>query len=120
MVSITPTELLPDQVVEAVGYTINPELVGSGVTLVDPDPVRLFIRVTNSTTGQLNVLLLGGDRPPGMAPQTKTFPIPPNGVTQMLGPFDSGSVIFSTGRVEVIFDTGFTGEIEFYQIARNA
>ena len=120
MTDITPTPLPAGAITEPVSTTIDAALVTSGVRVLNADPSRLIIRVTNTTAGPLGLDIMEGDNPPSLGSRLTNFSVPGSSAPRFIGPLDSGQHMRSDGTIGILFENGFLGEIEIYEVARNA
>lgn len=120
MTDVTPDQFLPNTLNGSQIVVIDAALVTSGVRVVNANPGQMVIRLTNTAAGALNFTVGAGDRPPALGAGAQVYSMPGAGAVRYITPLDSGQHMTSDGSIDLTFETGFVGELEIYEIARNA
>lgn len=115
--AVTPAVGARNAAVAPTSTTINSTLVTNGVTIANPTPEKLTIRVTNSDTNPHNIMIRAAPDVPGnsgawMAGQGDlTVAVAASGVEEFTG-VDSARFSQADGSLQIDFSTGFTGTLE--------
>lgn len=100
--------------------TVDSTLVTNGVVVNGAVPELTLIRVAQTSGAAKNIIVRAGDYPPALASGQGdlTVQVAATSGVQYLGPFESGRFLQGNGSLEVDFESGFTGSIEFLRIPR--
>ncbi|MFJ6729376.1 hypothetical protein ACIQPQ_31190 [Streptomyces sp. NPDC091281] len=119
--SLTPTSLSGGDVADPAGTTIDSTLVANGVVINTADPSRTVLRVTNSAVAAKKVTVRAGgkDGPAVMRTQGDTEVSVAASGTRFLGPFSEARYLQHGGKLNIDFESGFTGTITALKLARS-
>lgn len=119
--ALTPTSLSGSDVADPAGTTIDATLVTNGVVINSADPSRTFLRVTNSAGSAKKVTIRAGgkDGPAWMRSQGDTEVSVAASGTRFLGPLAEARYLQHGGKLNVDFESGFTGTITAFKLARS-
>jgi len=118
--SLTPTSLGGNDVADPTGTTIDSTLVTNGVVINSADPSRTVLRVTNSagSTKKVTIRAGGADGPAWMRTQGDTEVPVATTATRWIGPLSEARYSQHGGKLHVDFESGFTGTVTAFKLAR--
>ncbi|NEA52421.1 hypothetical protein [Streptomyces sp. SID10815] len=118
--SLTPTSLSGGDLADPAGTTIDSTLVTNGVVINSADPSRTVLRVTNSAGAAKKVTVKAGgtDGPAWMGVQGDYDTSVGASGTRWIGPFSEARYIQHGSKMFLDFESGFTGTITVFQVAR--
>ena len=119
--ALTPTNLAGSDLADPTGTTIDATLVTNGVVINSADPSRTFLRVTNSAGSAKKVTIRAGgkDGPAWMRTQGDTEVSVAASGTRLIGPFSEARYLQHGGKLNIDFESGFTGAITAFKLARS-
>lgn len=119
--ALTPTSLAGSDLADPAGTTIDATLVTNGAVINTADPSRTVLRVTNSAGSAKKVTMRAGakDGPAWMRTQGDTEVSVAASGTRWLGPFSEARYLQHGGKLNIDFESGFTGTITAFKLARS-
>ncbi|MEU0991278.1 hypothetical protein [Streptomyces sp. NPDC005953] len=119
--ALTPTSLGGADVADPTGTAIDSTLVSNGVVINTADPSRTMLRVANSAGSAKKVTIRAGgkDGPAWMRTQGDTEVSVAASGTRWIGPFSEARYLQHGGKLHIDFETGFTGAITAFKLARS-
>lgn len=119
--ALTPTSLSGPGIADPAGTTIDATLVTNGVVINTADPSRTVLKVTNSAGSAKKVTVRAGgkDGPAWMRTQGDTDESVGASATRWLGPFSEARYLQHGGKLNIDFESGFTGTITAFKLARS-
>ncbi|MYR36365.1 hypothetical protein GTX14_04765 [Streptomyces sp. SID4944] len=119
--ALTPTNLGATDVADPTGTAIDSTLVTNGVVINAADPSRTMLRVANSagSTKKITIRAGGKDGPAWMRTQGDTEVSVAASGTRWIGPFSEARYLQHGGKLNLDFESGFTGTITAFKIARH-
>jgi hypothetical protein len=118
--ALTPSSLGGGDIADPAGTTIDSTLVTNGVVINTADPSRTVLRVTNSagSTKKATVRAGGTDGPAWMGVQGDYDTSVAASGTRWIGPFSEARYLQHGGKLNIDFESGFTGTITAFKLAR--
>ncbi|WP_420032238.1 hypothetical protein ACN2WE_05090 [Streptomyces sp. cg28] len=119
--ALTPAALSGADVADPSGTTIDSTLVTNGIVINTADPSRTVLRVTNSAGSAKKVTARAGgkDGPAWMRSQGDTDVSVAASGTRWIGPFSEARYLQHGGKLNIDFESGFTGTITAFKLARS-
>ncbi|MFL3869248.1 hypothetical protein LT966_21855 [Streptomyces griseobrunneus] len=119
--ALTPTNLGVTDVADPTGTAIDSTLVTNGVVINTADPSRTVLRVANSAGSAKKVTVRAGgkDGPAWMRTQGDTEVSVGASGTRWIGPFSEARYLQHGGKLNIDFESGFTGTVTAFKLARS-
>ncbi|NEB42263.1 hypothetical protein [Streptomyces sp. SID14515] len=119
--ALTPTNLGVTDVADPTGTAIDSTLVTNGVVINAADPSRIVLRVANSAGSAKKVTVRAGgkDGPAWMRTQGDTEVSVGASGTRWVGPFSEARYLQHGGKLNIDFESGFTGTITAFKLSRS-
>lgn len=104
----------------SLGTTIDSTLVTAGVVIDDADPSRSVIRVLNTSGGARDVIVRAGANPPAWRAGQGDLTIEvAAGQHVWIPPLTEARYMQAGSKIHIDFESGFTGRITPFKLARN-
>ena len=119
--ALTPTALGSTDVADPTGTTVDSTLVTNGAVINTADPSRTILRITNSAGAakKLTIRAGGKDGPAWMRSQGDTDVSVAASGTRWVGPFSEARYLQHGGKLNLDFESGFTGTITAFKLNRS-
>ncbi|MET9444992.1 hypothetical protein [Streptomyces sp. NPDC006610] len=118
--ALTPVSFGGGDIADPTGTTIDSTLVTNGVVINSADPSRTVLRVTNSagTAKKVTIRAGGTDGPAWMRTLGDSEVTVGAGATRWIGPLSEARYTQHGGKLHVDFESGTTGTVTAFQLAR--